>query len=57
MNAKKPNWDDQQRTGSMGRARTILLVIVVTALAVVAIGAMVKAMDSAHGGVVEAPRP
>ena len=36
----------------MGPARTGIMIVVIAILAIVAVGAMVKGMDSAHGGVV-----
>jgi hypothetical protein len=38
----------------MGKMRTGIMVVVIVVLALVAIGAMVKGLDSAHGGVVAA---
>ena len=57
MNAKKPAWDEQRRAGGMSPLQTTVLVLLVAALSVGLVGVMAKAMDSAHGGVVEPARP
>lgn len=43
-----------QELEGMGPVRTGIMIVVIAILAIVAVGAMVKGMDSAHGGVVAA---
>ena len=51
---KRTKSGDMPGLEGMGPRGTAILVVVIVVLSLVAVGAMVKGLDSAHGGVVAA---